>query len=228
MRFAPLFGRFCPIFLHLVQELTPNFGDYRNKFCNIFVTILPHLFRFGETSFYGGKKCRFSSFSGRGRRGGVSSSPEAPLLGELSSDSETERLYGRIPCPRSGCFRFRDPEALPQTKQLLCPTSPSSLRDATSPSRGGFGRPLGFSSSPEAPLLGELSSEARLRGCMGGFSAREAAASGFGNQRFCLGRSSSFVQPLRQRLSALPPPLVGEARAFPQRSWLSLWESCRR
>ena len=83
------------------------------------------------------------------------SSPEAPLLGELSSDSETERLYGRIPRPRNSCSRFRDSEVLPQTKQLLCPTSPSSLRDATSPSRGGFGRPLGFSSSPEAPLLGE-------------------------------------------------------------------------
>ena len=66
MRFAPLFGRFCFMFLHLVQELTLNFGDSFNKFCNIFVTILPHLFRFGETSFYGGKKCRFSSFSGRG------------------------------------------------------------------------------------------------------------------------------------------------------------------
>ena len=31
--------------------------------------------------------------------------------------------------------------------------------------RGGFGRAENFSSSPEAPLLGELSSEARLRGC---------------------------------------------------------------
>ena len=66
MGFAPIFGRFCSIFLHLVQELTPNFGESRNKFCNIFVTILPHLFHFGETSFYGGKKGRFSSFSGRG------------------------------------------------------------------------------------------------------------------------------------------------------------------
>ena len=126
--------------------------------------------------------------------------------------SETERLYRRILCPGSGCFRFRDPEALPQTKQLLCPTSPSSLRDATSPSRGGFGRPLGFSSSPEAPLLGELSSGARLRGCIGGFSAREADASGFGIQRLCLRRSSSFVQPLRHPFG-MPPPLVGEALA---------------
>ena len=31
--------------------------------------------------------------------------------------------------------------------------------------RGGFGIAENFSSSPEAPLLGELSSEARLRGC---------------------------------------------------------------
>ena len=139
MRFAPIFGRFCTIFLHLVQELTPNFGDSRNKFCNIFVTILPHLFHFGETSFYGGKKCRFSSFSVYGRRGG-------------------------------------------------------------------------FSSSPEAPLLGELSSGARLRGCMGGFSARETAASGFGIQRLFLRRSSSFVQPLRHPFG-MPPPLVGEALA---------------
>ena len=68
-RFAPIFGRFCSIFLHLAQELTPIFGESRNKFCNIFVTILPHLFRFGETSFYGGKKRRFSSFSGH--RGGL-------------------------------------------------------------------------------------------------------------------------------------------------------------
>ena len=109
MRFAPLFGRFCTIFLHLVQELTPNFGDSRNKFCNIFVTILPHLFRFGETSFYGGKKCRFSSFSGRGRcplRHGLrrATSPEvggkgssatflALPLGELSSGA---RLRGLV------------------------------------------------------------------------------------------------------------------------------------
>ena len=75
MGFAPIFGRFCSIFLHLVQELTPNFGESRNKFCNIFVTILPHLFRFGETSFYGGKKCRFSSFSGCGRGEGIRQRP---------------------------------------------------------------------------------------------------------------------------------------------------------
>ena len=45
----------------------------------------------------------------------------------------------------------------------LRPTSPA-LR-ATSPCRGGFGIPQIFPSSPEAPLPGELSSAARLRGC---------------------------------------------------------------
>ena len=50
--------------------------------------------------------------------------------------------------------------------QLLpCPTSPSLLRNATSPSRGGLGIAGSSSSSPEAPLLGELSNEVRLRGC---------------------------------------------------------------
>ena len=59
--------------------------------------------------------------------GGEESLILAPLLGELSSVSETERLYGGNACPGSGCFRFRDPEVLPQMKQLLCPTSPSLL-----------------------------------------------------------------------------------------------------
>ena len=99
MRFAPLFGRFCPIFLHLVQELTPNFGDYRNKFCNIFVTILPHLFRFGETSCYGGKKCRFSSFSGcgevRGSASGLALSVNAFRRCHLSR-SERQELFRHI------------------------------------------------------------------------------------------------------------------------------------
>ena len=136
---------------------------------------------------------------------GFSSSPEARLSGELSA-KQTERLYGRCPCPGSGCFRFRDPEALPQMKQLLCPTSPSSLRDATSPTRGA------------------VEPKARLRGCMGGSPAREAAAPGFWIQRLCLRRSSFFVQPLRHPFG-MPPPLVGEALAvrwaFPLRQRLS-------
>ena len=92
--------------------------------------------------------------------------PMAPLLGELSA-KQTERLEGRITCPGCSCFRFRDPAVLPQIERLLCTTSPSSLRDATSPSRGGLGSPQSFSSSPEAPLLGELSSDSeteRLKG----------------------------------------------------------------
>ena len=48
------------------------------------------------------------------------SSPEAPLLGELSSDSETERLYGG------------EPDREPQRNE----TSPSRLRRATSPIEG--------------------------------------------------------------------------------------------
>ena len=168
MRFAPLFGRFCSIFLHLVQELAPNFGDFLNKFCNIFVTILPHLFRFGETSFYGGKKCRFSSFSGRGGGAPVREA-DAPGFG-------IQRF-----CLRGSCSFVQ-------------------------PLRHPFGMP--------PPLVGEARAfpprswlslweswlRSRLRGCMGGFSAREADASGFGIQRFCLRRSSCFVQPLRQRL----------------------------
>ena len=65
--------------------------------------------------------------------------PMAPLLGELSA-KQTERLKGRNSFPFCSICRFLSPKHLPQTKRLLCPTSPSSLRDATSPSRGGFGR----------------------------------------------------------------------------------------
>ena len=51
---------------------------------------------------------------------------------------------------------------------LLCPTSPSLLRNATFPGRGGLGIVGSSFSSPEAPLLGELSNEVRLRGCTKG------------------------------------------------------------
>ncbi len=156
------------------------------------------------------------SRGGIGRPLGFSSSPEALLLGELSAE-QTERLYGRIPCPGSGCFRFRDPEVLPQTKPLLCPTSPSSLRDATSPSRGGFGSPLGFSSSPEALILGELSSGARLRGCMGGVPAREADASGFGIQRLCLRRAHPRIN------IQLPSYTASERSNYGWEAWVCLW-----
>ena len=136
--------------------------------------------------------------------------------------SETERLYRRILCPGSGCSRFRDPEALPRSKQLRCPTSPSSLRDATSPSRGG----KGFSATFLALPLGELAAKQteRLYGrilCPGSgcFRFRDPEVLPQTKQLLC---PTSPSTPL-----ALPPPLVGEARAPPPRSWLSLWESCR-
>ena len=56
--------------------------------------------------------------------------------------------------------------------------------------RGGFGIAENFSSSPEAPLLGELASEARLRGC-----TKES-----------LTISRCWAQPLRHCF-AMPPPL---------------------
>ena len=131
-------------------------------------------------------------------------SPEAPLLGELSSDSETERLKGRIACPGCSCFRYRDPEVLPQIERLLCPTSPSSLWDATSPSRGGFGSPESFISSPVALPLGELASKARLRGRA---SSRESRRQG--PPFYAIKHFARSVQ------------------TFPTCQWLSLWESCR-
>ena len=39
------------------------------------------------------------------------------------SAQQTERLKGRITCPGSSCFRFRDPAVLSQIEPLLCPTS---------------------------------------------------------------------------------------------------------
>ena len=78
-----------------------------------------------------------------------SSSPEAPLLGELSSEARLRGCTKESPTvsrcwaqPLRHCFAM--PPPLP---------------------RGGLGIAENFSSSPEAPLPGELSSEARLRGC---------------------------------------------------------------
>ena len=78
----------------------------------------------------------------------LASSPEAPLLGELSA-KQTERLDKGQP----------DREALAELNL-------SVTADAVPPPlpRGGLGIPQSFASSPEAPLLGELSNEGRLRG----------------------------------------------------------------
>ncbi len=75
--------------------------------------------------------------------------------------------------PAGGSLSKGEATHLPD-KALLCPTSPSLLRNATSPSRGGSGVAESPASSPlrceetslpKAPLLGELASKASLRGC---------------------------------------------------------------
>ena len=57
-------------------------------------------------------------------------------------------------------------KSLPIAAQRLFPAglALSVTFGDTSPKGRGFGIPQSFPSSPEAPLLGELSSEARLRG----------------------------------------------------------------
>ena len=78
----------------------------------------------------------------------LASSPEAPLLGELSA-KQTERLDKGQP----------DREALAGLNlSVIAYAMPPPLP------RGGLGIPQSLASSPEAPLLGELSNEVRLRG----------------------------------------------------------------
>ena len=78
----------------------------------------------------------------------LASSPEAPLLGELSA-KQTERLDEGQP----------DREALAELNlSVIAYAMPPPLP------RGGLGIPQSFASSPEAPLLGELANEVRLRG----------------------------------------------------------------
>ena len=67
----------------------------------------------------------------------------------------------KIPCPSRSCnlrkgvlCAFRPAKASPFVQPLR-----HRLRDATSPCRGGFGIAENFSSSPEAPLQGELSAK---------------------------------------------------------------------
>ena len=77
------------------------------------------------------------------------SSPEAPLLGELSNEV---RLRGWTKDSLTG--------------KLLLKLNLSVIAYAMPPplTRGGLGIPQSFAFSPEAPLLGELSNEVRLRG----------------------------------------------------------------
>ena len=78
----------------------------------------------------------------------LASSPEAPLLGELSA-KQTERLDEGQP----------DREALAELNlSVIAYAMPPPLP------RGGLGIPQSLAFSPEAPLLGELANEVRLRG----------------------------------------------------------------
>ena len=156
---------------------------------------------------------------------GFSAAFLAPPLGELSSVSETERarsLPAALPSPSR-----LTPCHLPQSgrhwhigsahadRAKLCITQNAGPCRPDSQVRCCESRPQGpvvivmrsdLPGLPRAPPLGELSSGARLRGlvlC----------------QQAC---------PLRQRLSALPPPPKWEARALPLRSWLPLWGSWLR
>ena len=116
-----------------------------------------------------------------------------------SSPSQSSALR-LMPAPPKG-----EPTHIPD-KALLCPTSPSLLRNATPslcrlrdislrpegvfPSRGGSGGAESPASSPlrceetslpKAPLLGELANEVRLRGCTKDGLARPANGSPFGS-----------------------------------------------
>ena len=113
------------------------------------------------------------------------SSPEAPLPGATAttaaSGGNRESLLGQRP---AGCKRQRSRRWVPQPglgerseterlyegqpdREALAGLNLSVTADAVPPplTRGGLGIPQSFASSPEAPLLGELSNEVRLRGC---------------------------------------------------------------
>ena len=75
-------------------------------------------------------------------------------LYQITRPSRSSNLRKGVLCA------FRPAKASPFVQPLR-----HRLRDATSPCRGGFGIAENFSSSPEAPLLGELSNGVRLRGC---------------------------------------------------------------
>ena len=113
------------------------------------------------------------------------SSPEAPLSGATAttaaSGGNRESLLGPRP---AGCKRQRSRRWVPQPglgerseterldegqpdREAPAGLNLSVTADAVPPPlpRGGLGIPQSFASSPEAPLLGELSNEVRLRGC---------------------------------------------------------------
>ena len=111
-------------------------------------------------------------------------SPEAPLSGATAttaaSGGNRESLLGPRP---AGCKRQRSRRWVPQPglgerseterlyegqpdREALAGLNLSVTADAVPPPlpRGGLGIPQSLASSPEAPLLGELANEVRLRG----------------------------------------------------------------
>ena len=111
------------------------------------------------------------------------SSPEAPLLGELSA-KQTERLDEGWP----------DREALAKLNlSVIAYAMPPPL------TRGGLGIPQSFASSPEAPLLGELSAKQTER-LDEGWPDREALAK----------------LNLSVTADAVPPPLTRGGLGIPQ------------
>ena len=88
-------------------------------------------------------------------------------LGQARLCTTSPSALTRCHCPGCGSQRLlrcrSHPAGRGPNSSSLFP--PLAAVVAVAPCRGGFGIAENFSSSPEAPLLGELSNEVRLRGC---------------------------------------------------------------
>ena len=95
-----------------------------------------------------------------GKGWGITSPSKAPPLGELAGASPTERARLLTENHRR-CDSIALTKSLPIAAQRLFPAglALSVTFGDTSPKGRGFGRAENFSSSPEAPLLGELSAK---------------------------------------------------------------------
>ena len=97
-------------------------------------------------------------------------------LRDATSPTEGRPWHSAKPCllargsPTRGAGERSETERLDKgqpDREAFAELNLSVTADAVPPPlpRGGLGIPQGFASSPEAPLLGELSNEVRLRGC---------------------------------------------------------------
>ena len=88
-------------------------------------------------------------------------------LGQARLCTTSPSALTRCHCPGCGSQRLlrcrSHPAGRGPNSSSLFP--PLAAVVAVAPCRGGFGIAENFSSSPEAPLLGELSNGVRLRGC---------------------------------------------------------------